>query len=730
VYNRATANGQIWCGNTTPKVLARTIEKDIPEVEMAVRVPGARNFLFTVGDKRLTAQGLEVDSNFLQMFSFPLIHGNLKTVLNDMYSIVLTEKLARRLFGPEEALGKVIQLDNKDNFTVTGVLKDLPNNTAFNFDYLLPWSYLHKTGGDDDYWGNNSTETFVLLKANASLATADAKMKLLKQHYDADAKRDNWQLFLYPISRWHLYANFDNGVENKSGKISFVRLFGIIAAFILLIACINFMNLSTARSEKRAKEVGIRKVVGALKSSLIGQFIGESILLSAIAGFIAVVVVQLSLPGFNLLVGKTLFIRYGSVYFWLAALGFVFFTGLLAGSYPAFFLSSFQPVKVLKESFKKPHALITPRKILVVLQFSFAVTLIICTIVVKQQVEYAKSRETGYDRENVIYHPLSGDIGKNYTLIRSDLLSSGAVVSVTKTSGPLTDSWSNWWGQQWEGRDPNDRTDVRRFNEDGDLGKTAGLQFVLGRDIDPRQYPSDSMAMVINESAWKLMKFRNPIGQIIRDHDDRWHIVGVIKDFILESPYQPISPMLIYGPNSWFNFVHIRLNSAHTTANNLKTVEAIFKKYNPQYPFEYQFTDEAYARKFEDEKRSETLSGLFAGLTILISCLGLFGLATYMAEARVKEIGVRKVLGASVASITGLLSRDFVKLVIIAILIASPIAWFGMYEWLQNYQYRVPIHWAVFAAAGLMAIVVAMVAVSYQSVKAALANPTKSLRSE
>jgi putative ABC transport system permease protein len=731
-WNRSHFDGKLMCWSTTPKVLARTLEKDLPEVEQAVRVQWPRNFLFSIGDKRLTVQGREVDSNFLQVFSFPLIKGNPKTLLNDRYSIVLTEKLAHKLFGNEDAMGKVIKLDNSDNFKVTGIVQDPPNNTRFDFEYLIPWSYLRERGEDDSYWGNNSTKTYVLLKPHASFALAQEKIKTLKQNYDDEAKKDKWEMFLYPMSRWHLYSDFANGVENGNGnaRITFVKLFGIVASFILLIACINFMNLSTARSEKRAKEVGIRKVVGAQKASLISQFIGESVLLSFIAGIIAIIIVQLSLSAFNELTGKKLFIPYGNPYFWLSAIGFIIFTGFLAGSYPAFFLSSFKPVKVLKGAFKKAHALITPRKVLVILQFSFAVILIICTIIVKQQIDYAKDRASGYDKHNLIYHFMTGSVEKNYMLIRNELLVSGAAVSVTKTSAPLTQSWSDGWGQEWEGKDPNDRTDFKRYNEDGGLGKTAGLQFVMGRDINVQQYPTDSLAMILNESSLKIMKFKNPIGQIIKDNGQQWHVVGVIKDFILESPYDPTSPMLIYGPKAWFNVIHMKLNPQNSTAQNLKTAEAIFKKYNPEYPFEYKFTDEEYAQKFEDEKRTGTLAGLFAGLTIFISCLGLFGLATYMAEARIKEIGVRKVLGASVTNITTLLSKDFVKLVVISILIASPIAWIAMYKWLQNYNYRVNISWIVFVSAGLLAIGIALITVSYQSIKAALANPTKSLRSE
>jgi putative ABC transport system permease protein len=729
VWSRASFNGNPTTLNSTPKVLARALEIDLPEVEQATRVNWSSYQLLSTGDKRLTVGGNIVDSNFLQVFSFPLIKGNPATSLKEMYSIVLTEKLAIRLFGKDEdAMGKIIRFNNTDNFTVTGILKDLPNNTRFNFEYLLPWSYLRKNT-DDGSWGNNNTETYVLLKPNASLASVEPKMKLFKEKYDDGAKKDKWEMFLYPISRWRLYSNFENGYET-GGRISIVKLFGIIAAFILLIACINFMNLSTATSEKRAKEVGIRKVIGALKSSLISRFIGESILLAFIAGSIALMIVQLCLPGFNQLTDKNLFIPYGNPAFWLFTIGFIVFTGLLAGSYPAFFLSSFQPVKVLKGAFNKANALVTPRKVLVILQFTFAIVLIICTIIVKQQIDYAKDRESGYDKRNLIYLFLNNDIVKNYALIKNELLGSGAASSVTKTNSPLTARWDGGSGQEWEGKDPNDRTEFIEYNEDGGLGATAGLTFIAGRDINTQQYPTDSLAIILNESALNVMKFKNPVGQSIKDMGQQWHVVGVIKDFILESPYEPTKPMLIYGPKNWFNIIHIKLNNTNSTAQNLKTAEAIFGKYNPEYPFEYKFVDEEYARKFEDEKRTGTLAGLFAGLTIFISCLGLFGLATYMAEARIKEIGVRKVLGASVTNITALLSKDFVKLVIVSIIIASPVAWLAMNKWLQGYNYRINISWFVFLASGLLAIFIALLTVSFQAIKAAIANPVKSLRAE
>ncbi|HEY4288206.1 MAG TPA: ABC transporter permease [Puia sp.] len=733
-WNRVAFDGKkLSSWNSVPDLFGPILVKDIPEVERAVRVVGDKKSLFLVGDKKIIEEGYLVDTGFLQLFSFPLLKGDAATALNDKHSVVLTEKTAKSLFGNEDPMGKIVKISERDNFTVTGVLKDLPVNTRFEFDYLLPRSNLQYGEGQNLGWGDNSTPTYVLLKPNVNFAAVNAKVKELRQKYNDDAKKLKWEMFLYPLSRWRLYSSFTNGVEDNQGRILFIKLFGIIAGFILLIACINFMNLSTARSEKRAKEVGIRKVVGAQRSSLIGQFIGESVFLAFLAGIVAILIVHISLPGYNQLVDKRLSINFENVYTWMAFVGFILFVGVLAGSYPAFFLTSFQPGKVLKGTFKKANALVNPRKILVVLQFSFAIILIICTIIIKQQIDFARDRSTGYNKDNLIYQLMTGDIPKHYAQIKNELLASGVARSVTKTNSPLTERWSSGWGQDYEGKDPNDQTSFDRYLADEGLGATAGLQFVQGRDFDLDKYPTDSTGLIINESALKIMKFKNPIGKKVGDLGVDWHIVGVIKDFILTSPYEPTRPILICGAKSkfmTFYVVQIKLNGSNSTAKNLGKAKAIFAKYNPDYPFDPKFIDEEYARKFENEKTQGTLASLFAGLTIFISCLGLFGLATYMAENRIKEIGVRKVLGASVAGITTLLSKDFLKLVIIAFFIAAPLAWWGMYKWLQTYEYRVEIQWWVFALAGFLSIMIALVTVSYQSIKAALANPVKNLRTE
>jgi len=727
IYSNDTINNSVRSLVNTPEIMAPVLKDDVPEIEEASRYSSDENLLLAAGEKNVKVQGATVDAPFLSMFSFPLLKGNRNTALRYPYSIVLTGKLAKKIFGNEDVMDKLIKVENDENFKVTGILKDLPNNTQFYFEFLLPYEFNNAKHYIDSDWTNISVRTFAMLKPNTSVDEANARIKnVIVQH---SGKRAKTTEFLYPVSKLRLYSNFENG-KAVGGRIERVRIFSIIAVFILLIACINFMNLSTARSEKRAKEVGVRKVVGARKKSLIGQFFTESILTAFISGVLAVMIVQFCLPAFNQLVEKQLFIDYKNIYSWIAGIGFVLLTGILAGSYPAFFLSSFKPVSVLKGSFKKINALVTPRKVLVVLQFTFAIALIICTIVVEQQIKYAQSRETGYDKNNLGYVYIQGNIPKNYELIKNELLNSGAVASVSKTQAPLTQNWSSGISMNWQGKDPNAKIQVNRYTEDGDLVKTAGMHLVQGRDIDIKNFPSDSTACLISESAVKVMGFKNPIGQLIYDDPENWHVVGVIKDFILESPYEPIKPFMVKGPKYGGNAIHIKLSNANNISTNLARAEKIFKKYNPAYPFEFYFIDKEYAQKFSDEKLTGTLASLFAALTILISCLGLFGLAAYMAANRIKEIGVRKVLGASVANITALLAKDFVKLVAVALFIASPVAWWVMNKWLQGYNYRINISGWVFIVAGSLAILIALITVSFQAIKAAISNPVKSLRTE
>lgn len=727
VWGNDVYDGSIRSGTPTPEIMAPVLKNDVIEIDKVSRIDWGNEYLFTVGDKSLKAKGNLVDPDFLNMFSFPLMKGDANTALNDPYSILLTENLAKKIFGNDDAIGKIIKVENEVNYKVTGVLKDLPNNTQFDFEYLMSYEYKSLKHYIDSDWTDVSIRTFVTLKPNTSLNAANEKIKnVIVNHSGNRAKTTE---FLYPVSQLHLYSNFENG-KPAGGLIERVRIFSLIAVFILLIACINFMNLSTARSEKRAREVGIRKVVGARKNSLISQFLIESIMMASVAGLFAIMIVQLCLPSFNALIQKQVYIDYGNPNFWIATIGFILFTGILAGSYPAFFLSAFKPVFVLKGGFKKINSLITPRKVLVISQFTFAIALIICTLIIKQQINYAQNRKIGYAKEHLGYIFMNNDIMKNYSLIKNELLNSGAASSVSRTSAPITQNWSAGMSMKWQGSDPNNRIQINRYTEDADLVKTMGMQLLIGRDIDVKNYPTDSTGCLISESAMKAMGFKNPIGQIIFDDPQNWHVVGVIKDFILESPYEKIKPFMVKGPKYGGGVIHVKLNPDQSIAQSLAKAETVFKKYNPAYPFEFHFIDQEYTRKFSDEKLTGTLASLFATLTIFISCLGLFGLATYMAENRIKEIGVRKVLGASAAGIAALLSKDFIKLVAIAIVIATPIAWWAMHAWLLGYEYRITISWMTFFAAGSTAILIALITVSYQSIKAATANPVKSLRTE
>jgi putative ABC transport system permease protein len=731
VYRQDDLNGNSVTMDNTPRILAYTLKADFPEVEDVVRWQNT-NFLLSVGDRHFNVQGNFTDSGFLNMFSFPLIEGNTNTALNGPTDMIITESLAKKLFGNESASGKQIRLDSVDLFTVKAVLKDLPDNTQFRFEFLLPWSYLKKIGWDNSFWENNSVRTFYTLRPGVSGKSFDTKIRnLIIDHTKQSQTPSTDILFGHPASKWHLYSKFENG-KPTGGQIAIVQLFSLIAAFILLIACINFMNLSTARSEKRAREVSIRKVVGAGRSYLIWQFLAESLMFSLIAGILAILIVELSLPSFNLLVNKKLFIDFRNMNFWISVIGFVFLTGMLAGSYPAFYLSSFKPIKVLKGISKTSREAAIPRQFLVVLQFSFAIILIISTIVVLQQIRYAQNRDSGYKRDHIVYNFMQGDVINNYPLIRNELIRNGVATEITRTSQPMTRHWSDSWGFQWTGSNANDqKTDFNFFASDEKFVETMGLTLTAGRDINVSSYPTDSNAMLLNEAAVKSMRLKNPVGTEVRMNDSKWHVVGVIKDFILESPYSPIAPMIIVGPSSLsFYVLNMKFNPGRPVSENLKKAESIFKKYNPSYPFEYYFLDEDYANKFENEKRTGKLAALFAGLTVFISCLGLFGLSSFTAENRIKEIGIRKVLGASVINITQLLSWDFIKLIVLSFLIAAPFAWWAMNGWLQSYSYRVRVSWWIFAVTFLLSVSIALITISFQAVKAALMNPAKSLRSE
>lgn len=727
VYNKYQVDGEIWTWNSTPKAMAKAIKKDYPEVERVSRYFYDTPFLFSVDDTNLKATGSAVDPDFLHMFNFPLLEGDINQVLKDPNSVIISESLSQKLFGNEDPVGNTVKVDNTDVFTITGILKNLPENTQFNLEFLVPWEYLVQKGWDDENWGNNSVATYVMLKERTNYNNFSVKIKTLREAYDKEAPE--MVTYLYPFSREHLYGEFENGIES-GGRIVNIRMFALIAVFVLLIACINFMNLSTALSEKRAKEVGVRKVVGAKKNGLIRQFIGESIMLSFISAVFSLAIVALVLPYFGELINAPLSLGLTNPLFWVAGVVLVLFTGIIAGSYPAFYLSNFKPVSVLKGTFQKINALITPRKVLVVSQFTIAIILIIGTLIAKKQINSAQNRDLGYAKNNLIYTLMEGDIEKNYTSIKEQLLSSGLVTSISKTMSPITQNWSNSWSMEWKGKNTEDKTLIYRFSADEAVVKTMGLELIAGRDMDLKKYPTDSTALILNEAAIAHMGFKNPIGQIVKDNGTDWKVIGVVKDFVYQSPFQKIEPLMIGGAKYWSQVIHIKFKDDKNMSKNLAMAERIFNTFNPEYPFEYEFIDQEYARNFEDQQRTGTLASLFSLLTIIISCLGLFGLASYMAANRIKEIGVRKVLGASVTDITALLSKSFLKLVLIAFVIAVPISWYFMEQWLQDFEFRIHISAINFITAGVLALAIALLTVSFQAIKAAKQNPVKSLRTE
>ncbi|MBS1663734.1 MAG: ABC transporter permease [Bacteroidetes bacterium] len=730
--NRDKNNGGVFVWNNTCKPLGPALQKDYPEVERVVRINDANaNFLISHEDKHFSIHGQFVDTGYFDMFNFPLVKGSPSTALNSPKNIILTASLATKLFGNAEALGKTVRVDSNTYLTVTGVMKDLPGNTSFNFDYLLPWSFYDKLYPNDNSWGNSNIFTFVTLKPKVTLAEFDKRVANIIIEHSKPGETTR-KIFAQAVKDAWLYSKVENG-EFVGGRIELVRMFSLIAVFILLIACINFTNLSTARSEKRAKEVGIRKVSGALRSSLVVQFICESIMLALVAGILAVGLVQLSLSPFNEVIGAKISIDYGNPLYWVYGLLFIILTGVMAGIYPAFYLSSFQPVKVLKGAFKPVNSLLTPRKVLVVLQFTFAIALIICTIIVQGQIKFAENRDAGYRRDNLAFVIQFGAADRNYELIKKGLLSSGAATGVARTSAPMTEDWSSGDGFSWKESNPSDaKSNFKLFSADKDFATTMHLQILQGRNIDLDTYKTDSFSVLLNEAAVAQMRLKHPVGEAINTTYGKFtlHVVGVVKNFILESPYEPVKPMIIVGPAYGYGVINFRINDRPSYAENLRKAEKVFSEFNPEYPFNVRFYDKEYAVKFADEQRVGKLVGLFAALTIFISCLGLFGLAAYMAESHIKEIGIRKVLGASVTDIAGLLSKEFLRLVGVSFVIASPIAWLVMHNWLLGYQYRITIEWWVFAITGILSLFIALATVSFQAIKAAIANPIKNLRTE
>lgn len=692
----------------------------------------SENHILAFGENKITTTGRYMQSEAPDMFTLKVLQGS-DEGLKEPASIMLSRSTANTLFGNTNPINQLVSFDNDTTLKVTGIYEDLPSNTTLNkLSFIVPWELLPQLKQNTQNWTNNGWQAFVQLAANANMQTVSAKIRDAKYNSVSDAdKQSKPVIFLHPMRKWHLYSEFKNGV-NIGGEIRYVRLFAIIGAVVLLLACINFMNLSTARSEKRAREVGVRKAIGSLKQQLIYQFLVESVLVAFLAFVISIFLIVTLIPFFNKIATERIEIPWYNLYFWVIGLGFTLVTGLLAGSYPAFYLSSFRPVSVLKGAFKTSALALIPRKVLVVLQFAASTILIIGTIVVYRQITFAHNRPVGYNKEGLInIKMLTPDIYQHFEAFRNDLLKTGAVEEVALSSMPITEANNQQRGFQWQSGNLSDSNQVfATIGISKEYGNTIGWQFTQGRDFRTGAKGADAMGFVVNESAVKMMGFKDPIGASVRWMENNFQIIGVVKDMVMQSPFEPVLPTIFYMAPWKIDFLNIRIAPTVSTANAIQQIEETFKRYNPSQPFDYKFADDEYARKFDIEQRVGKLSGFFAMLAILISCLGIFGMATFVVERRVKEIGVRKVLGASVLSLWRLLSKEFILLITISLLIAIPFGYQLMQRWLTNYTYRTDLPWWIFAIAGAGVLLITLVTVSIQTIKAALVNPVRSLRRE
>ncbi len=718
--------------NSMPIPLASELRNKYAEFEAVSVATYNRDVILTTGDKKLSRTGMFVEPDFPKMMTPEMIAGT-SDGLKAIHSMMISQSLAKAIFGTEDPLNKVIRLNNKEDVRVAGVYKDFPGNSSFNnVFFLASWELFTIMDGyakfASDQWDENSFQIFAQLHAGADINKVSAKIKDIRMKRE-DPPKYKPEFFLHPMSKWHLQGNFKNGV-NEGGLIKLVRLFGIAGVFVLLLACINFMNLSTARSEKRAKEVGIRKTLGSGRIQLVQQFFSESMLVSFIALLLCIVIVQLLLPFFNQITNKNMTILWSKPLFWLFAIAFSFVTGLIAGSYPALYLSSFRPIKVLKGSFKAGRLVSLPRKVLVVFQYSISVTLIIGTIVVFRQINYAQNRPVGYDSNGLIeVNMTTPDLRSHYEALRADLLNTGVVTELSQSSQSVVSDYGGTTNISWRGKTQGSRPLVMANSVSHEYGRTIGWKVLEGRDFS-KSFSTDTASIILNQAAVQLMGFKTPLGETVKFGGKDYGVIGVVNNMIKGSPFDAVKPTFFTINFRAVTMINIKLSASSTANAALSKVENVFKKYNPAAPFEYKFVDEQYAAKFETERRIGKLAGFFAAFAIFISCLGLFGLASFVAEQRRKEIGIRKVLGATMLGVWQLLSEEFLILVLISLLIASPVAWYMMNQWLENYQYRAQIAWWIFGAAALTAIIITLLTVSFHAIKAALINPVKSLRTE
>jgi ABC-type antimicrobial peptide transport system permease subunit len=717
-------NNQVFTDRNMVMPLAKELEKSSPQIKNAVFTTYRQAHILTYGDSKLKKYGYTVSEHFFDMFSWKFIKGNASTAIPDAYSIVLTQSAARSLFGEDDPIGKVVKIDNSYDSKVTAVVADNPGNSTFQFDFINSFNY----SGDSEResmtnWSNSSWNVFVQLTEGADRSSLEKNINEIKYQHDPNDKKIS-TYFTFPMSQWRLYSDFKDG-KNVGGMVQYVRLFSIIALIILLIACVNFMNLATARSEKRAKEVGVRKTLGSDKKQLILQFFLESIILSFIAFVFSLLTVYLLLPSFNSLVDKHLTLDFAQPFYWLGSLMIIIGTGVLAGSYPALYLSSFNPVRVLKGVFLPGKKAALPRRILVVGQFAITIILISATLIVYRQINHIKHRDIGYNPNNLIMIPVTPETQTNFAVIKQELLSTGLIDAVTRTSSPITNVWWRMGAPNWDGKPAGGNLIVAGFATDIDFSKTMGIKILEGRDFTG--WPLDSTSMLLNQAAVDAMGLKKPIGMQMR-FNRSFTVVGITNNVVMETPYKPVDPMIMFfNPNNAAT-ISIRLNQADQTSKALKSIESIFTKYNPAYPFEYQFVDQEFGRKFIAEELISKITNIFASLAIFICCLGLAGLAAFTIEKRIREIGMRKVLGASVQQVLILISKDFLKLVLIAFILAVPFTWWFMNNWLDKYAYRVNITLGLFGLVGFLLLILTLCVVSLKTMKAAIANPIKTLR--
>jgi len=730
VYQNAPANGKIFSWAWTPNAMANEIAAKIPGVKYASHASYTSSKLISVGNNRISSRLNFADPNFIKIFDYKFIKGNPGQALKDVNTIILTKSLAKKLFGNEDPINKTVKLENQDVLKVEAVIEDVSANSSITFECLAPWSLFLKreSWAREPNWGNNMCLTVVQLKDNKFLADANVDMKGI---YKRNQKDNTAEALLFPLTKWHLYDDFQNG-KSVGGKIEQLKIFLLLAFCILLIACVNFMNLSTARSERRAKEVGIRKAIGSTRKSLIGQFLLESVFVTILAGVFAFILVEVSLPYFNNLLNIKLQIDYNSITFWGTLFGLMVFTGFMAGSYPALYLSSFEPIKVLKGLKIKSDSSVSIRKVLVVVQFVFAACLIVCTSVIYQQLRYVKNKPIGYDKSNLVQIAVQGKMGNSskLDLLKTQMLKSGAATGVTFFSKDITENGNNTTDVHWDGKNEGESILFNNRGIGGDFIKTIGTELVAGRELETIS-KKDSNSIMLNEASVKMMGLKNPVGAKIRYWGVEKTNIGVVKDFVVESAYQKVAPMIFYP--SYMDNVQViiaRLNPNQNISSSLETIDNLVKQVEPDYPVNRKFVDESFEVKFQNEKLLGTLSNWFGGFAIFISCLGLLGLALFMAEQRKKEISIRKVLGASTANILTLLNKDFIKLVAIANVIAFPLAYIIINKWLSAYEYRVSISALPFVIAIGLSVLIAIVTVSVQSFKVAKANPVDALKYE